>query len=402
VTDLLRLRILSDDAAPAAARRAIDLLGTAFGDRIDDVRMAVGELVNNSRVHGRPLEDGTIELVVATRGGVHRVEVSDGGGAGLPVASSDTSPDRLGGRGLALVSRIAARWGYVRGAGTKAWFEVGNASPQPVDPNEAMDRIDQTMATAHPDTVAAAACELLVEIMDIGSVEFYRRGAGGELEIVAAAAAGNASFPARPPDPSPGLAAAVLGGDGGLVSVADGRIRALPVAHGGNRVGALVCSGPPPPYEVPVVVVSHLAAEVGRAHARVAIGRDQGRLVRDLRFLAEASAVLSSSLDYEHTLQRVAQLVVPARADWCTVNLVEPDGAIRRVAAEHRDPAARPRLAELLDRSPHDPDAPTGVPRVIATGEAALFAEVPDRLLEETANDPGYLRSLATWRSGPV
>ena len=42
-----------------------------------------------------------------------------------------------------------------------------------------------------------------------------------------------------------------------------------------------------------------------------------------LAFLAEASAVLASSLDYESTLQRVAQLAVPQIADWCTVHMME-------------------------------------------------------------------------------
>jgi PAS domain S-box-containing protein len=40
------------------------------------------------------------------------------------------------------------------------------------------------------------------------------------------------------------------------------------------------------------------------------------------RFLAEASALLASSLDYETTLQRVAQLAVPHIADWCAVEIV--------------------------------------------------------------------------------
>ena len=40
-----------------------------------------------------------------------------------------------------------------------------------------------------------------------------------------------------------------------------------------------------------------------------------------LRFLADASNLLSSSLDYEETLQRVAELAVPRIADSCTVEM---------------------------------------------------------------------------------
>jgi PAS domain S-box-containing protein len=54
---------------------------------------------------------------------------------------------------------------------------------------------------------------------------------------------------------------------------------------------------------------------------------------RRMRFLAEASQVLAASLDYERTLQDVADLAVPALADCCFIDIREPDGPIRRVAS---------------------------------------------------------------------
>jgi signal transduction histidine kinase len=53
-----------------------------------------------------------------------------------------------------------------------------------------------------------------------------------------------------------------------------------------------------------------------------------------LRFLAEASEVLASSLDYDDTLERVAELCVPAFADACIVDVVRGDGSMARVAAK--------------------------------------------------------------------
>ena len=38
------------------------------------------------------------------------------------------------------------------------------------------------------------------------------------------------------------------------------------------------------------------------------------------RFLADASSLLSASLDYEVTLSQVARLVVPRLADWAVVD----------------------------------------------------------------------------------
>jgi PAS domain-containing protein len=60
------------------------------------------------------------------------------------------------------------------------------------------------------------------------------------------------------------------------------------------------------------------------------------------RFLAEASSVLSSSLDYHETLASVARLAVPTLADWCAVDVLEEDGSVERLAVEHPDPVRCP------------------------------------------------------------
>ena len=72
-----------------------------------------------------------------------------------------------------------------------------------------------------------------------------------------------------------------------------------------------------------------------------------------LRFLADAGQVLSSSLDYEQTLRRVAQLAVPEFADWCAVFLTDEAGVEER---DHQ-PAPRPRAR---GDAPRDPPSPPG------------------------------------------
>ena len=75
----------------------------------------------------------------------------------------------------------------------------------------------------------------------------------------------------------------------------------------------------------------HLAGErAARTAAEAAAER--------LRFLAEASALLSGSLNFEATLPSVARLAVPIVADLCVVNLVDANGMLRRLASHHRDP----------------------------------------------------------------
>ena len=73
------------------------------------------------------------------------------------------------------------------------------------------------------------------------------------------------------------------------------------------------------------------AAEAKRA--RAAAEREERRAA----FLATAGQELASSLDYEHAIATLARLIVPNIADICVIDLAEPDGALRRAAAAHRD-----------------------------------------------------------------
>jgi PAS domain S-box-containing protein len=111
-----------------------------------------------------------------------------------------------------------------------------------------------------------------------------------------------------------------------------------------------------------------------------------------LRFLADASRVLGSSLDYETTLAGLAHLAVEALADYCLVDLVDDDGRARRVAAAHRDPAQQP-LAERLSAFPPGPQS-AGVPRVLRTGRPEVFHEVTEETLPSLARDEEHARVL--------
>ena len=59
---------------------------------------------------------------------------------------------------------------------------------------------------------------------------------------------------------------------------------------------------------------------------------------REVDFLAEASALLGSSLDYRTTIRKVAALTVRDLADWCIVDAFDEEGNLTRVAAERAEP----------------------------------------------------------------
>ncbi len=112
--------------------------------------------------------------------------------------------------------------------------------------------------------------------------------------------------------------------------------------------------------------------------------------VTEQRLMAEATTLLSASLDYRVTLERIAALAVPALGDWCGVDLVE-NGVITRVAVAHADPAKVDLARELARRYPPDVNAEAGVPNVIRTGKSELVSQIPDEMLAQHARDPDHL-----------
>jgi PAS domain S-box-containing protein len=118
------------------------------------------------------------------------------------------------------------------------------------------------------------------------------------------------------------------------------------------------------------------------------------RARRAAEILAQAGAVLGSSLDYEITLQHLAELAVPMLADWCTVHVPDEHGTIRNVAVAHAD-AEKVRWARaLVERYPSRPGEPHGVSNVLRTGQTELYRSIPDDILRAAARDAEHERIL--------
>jgi PAS domain S-box-containing protein len=158
--------------------------------------------------------------------------------------------------------------------------------------------------------------------------------------------------------------------------------------------------------EAPPMLTRSVDVQTGRAYwllTKASALHDHGRLyavniIEDVteekeaelrqRFLAQAGQALASSLDYEQTLQRVAQLAVPWLADWCAVDLPGEHGDIQQVALAHADPDKLALAREFRRRFPPDPNEPTGVAAVLRGGPAELYPEIPDELIRRTVSDP--------------
>jgi PAS domain S-box-containing protein len=112
------------------------------------------------------------------------------------------------------------------------------------------------------------------------------------------------------------------------------------------------------------------------------------------RFLGRATELLGSSLDYEETIRRVAELAVPRIADWCVAEVVDEAGVPRRLAVAHANPEKLELARELQRRYPPAAESPRGSAAVLRTGKPDMMTDIPVELLEGAAVDAEHLAML--------
>ncbi|GHH01301.1 GAF domain-containing protein [Comamonas sp. JC664] len=189
-------------------------------------------------------------------------------------------------------------------------------------------------------------------------------------------------------------AAAVCATVPGLASlVSPGPLRALvllPLQVEGQDFGTL-CFGFSEPRRFSALErasITGLGRECGQAlerarlYARERAARLQAEAAgQRLRLLADASALVSASLDWEETVAGVARLALGHFADGCAVDSYE-DGVVRRLAVLYENPQHAPRGLELLRFAPHE-GRPTLLSEVLASGRPWMMV----RPAEEPGDD---------------
>ena len=128
----------------------------------------------------------------------------------------------------------------------------------------------------------------------------------------------------------------------------------------------------------------------GRVHAEQELARQTDRF----RFLAEASRVLNSSLEYATTLARVANLAVPYVADGCSVSVIDAQGDWERVAVANVDPEQARRAEATASRTDRRRLAPglKQLSDLLLAGESILVPVLTDEDLEKMSLDEETLR----------
>lgn len=135
--------------------------------------------------------------------------------------------------------------------------------------------------------------------------------------------------------------------------------------------------------------------EIRRAHEEAEEARKR------LAFLADASVRLGASLDYDRTLATLAAIVVPAIADWCSVDLLDERGELRRVALVHADPH---KTALGRDVESDAPPSTSPIWGVLSTGRSLFVRDVTDDVLAAAASSGEELDLLRKFgfRSGMI
>ncbi len=162
----------------------------------------------------------------------------------------------------------------------------------------------------------------------------------------------------------------------------------VPLRAGGRVLGTLTTlrdSGRPPYTTDDLAFLEDLAGRaalaVAQSHAYAgeqSARREAERARETERFLAEASILLSSSLEYDTTLRRLVALAVPRLADWCLVHLLDAQDQVALAELACASPDKRAILESFRSHpfALEAPDNPTA--EAIRTGRPQLIPEVPE------------------------
>lgn len=105
---------------------------------------------------------------------------------------------------------------------------------------------------------------------------------------------------------------------------------------------------------------------------------DSERIQRQrLEFLNVINDALNESSTMDEIMRNVTRAAVPRLGDWCSIHVLPSKGAAPPdVEIAHVDPKMIEYARELQARFPYDPDAPSGVPYVIRTGESVFYPDI--------------------------
>jgi signal transduction histidine kinase len=115
---------------------------------------------------------------------------------------------------------------------------------------------------------------------------------------------------------------------------------------------------------------------------------------QDRAFLADASARLSSSLDFDETVEQIVQLVIPRLGDYAAIDLFLEDGRLVQVAMAATDPSNRDRAIQIKSDDQFETLDNTPVSDVAATGTTLRYTVTDSPAITTITSNPDKLARL--------
>jgi serine phosphatase RsbU (regulator of sigma subunit)/anti-sigma regulatory factor (Ser/Thr protein kinase) len=361
-----RASLPPEPTAPSRARSFTRGALRAWGlpeEVVDDAVLLVSELVANGVQHAGTELEVCVRLAAGNCPWVE-VQVTDRHPArALPApVTSPGNADSERGRGLLLPSALASEWGVTYAAAAKTvWFRLPVPGREDPDAGQGTAKDEAPAAAAVPDTVRDdQGRRPKLPQRGLGNLDFdelVRRTVEAARDAVGADAAyalladEDGELRVRA---TVGVAApASLTAPPGLVVLPGGDARSqlsVPFLVDGRVTGVLGVGAADGG-----VFTDEDSRRLQGVADRVAMSLERLRLselerVRRGRvaFLAEASELLSTTLDQRQAIALTSQLIVPRLAAWCAVFLSEAAGGLRPAYVWHEDEARIDDLASLL------------------------------------------------------
>lgn len=340
----------------------------------DDAVLLASELVANAVQHagtdleiGLRLDDDVLEVAVTDR---HPSRA-------LPEEPQAPAEEKYAerGRGLTLPIALASAWGVTYTASAKTvWFrlrsdgtsadgaaidDADDAQPMPVEPRMPTGGADAAALTlsplAEPRSDGAGSPQLGKLHFDelvrhtveaardaVGADAAYALVADEEGELRVRGAVGVAV-----PDALTAPPATMLLSGGGVARSQ----MSVPFLVDGRVTGVLgVGSGAPGRFlDTDEQRLQEVADRAAMSLERLRLSELERVRRGRVAFLAEASELLSSTLDQQQAIALTAQLMVPRLAAWCAVLITDDAGELKPAYVWHEDEAKIDALARLLD-----------------------------------------------------
>jgi PAS domain S-box-containing protein len=174
-----------------------------------------------------------------------------------------------------------------------------------------------------------------------------------------------------------------------------------PMVIPGRVSGALtlVRLGTSVPFEASEVrVVEEVARRAALAIDAIRLGERDQRAARDLQSFADMGESVTEAVGLSETLDAAMRAIVPERADWAFINLMDERNELRLAAVHHPEEATRQSIAVHVGTRYRGADGAESVTLEVLRTHSPLFCAKTDYANAERVVNPPLLDAI--WRAG--